>query len=61
MTESKVVVIGAGPVGLTLAIDLAWRGIEVVVVQRKIPYRNLLEGQVRWCQPDERPGEPTIN
>lgn len=35
MTESKVVVIGAGPVGLTLAIDLAWRGVEVVVVETR--------------------------
>lgn len=35
MTESKVIVIGAGPVGLTLAMDLAWRGIEVVVVEAR--------------------------
>ncbi len=35
MTESKVVVIGAGPVGLTLAMDLASRGIEVVVVEMR--------------------------
>ncbi|MDW3687578.1 FAD-dependent oxidoreductase [Cupriavidus sp. CV2] len=35
MTESKVVVIGAGPVGLTLAMDLAWRGIDVVVIESR--------------------------
>lgn len=35
MTESKVIVIGAGPVGLTLAMDLAWRGIDVVVVETR--------------------------
>jgi 2-polyprenyl-6-methoxyphenol hydroxylase-like FAD-dependent oxidoreductase len=32
MTESKVIVIGAGPVGLTLAMGMARRGVEVVVV-----------------------------
>lgn len=37
MTESKVIVIGAGPVGLTLAMDLASRGIEVVVVETRAP------------------------
>ncbi|MEM5428772.1 FAD-dependent oxidoreductase [Cupriavidus oxalaticus] len=35
MTESRVVVIGAGPVGLTLAMDLAWRGIDVVVIESR--------------------------
>ncbi|MBV8889584.1 MAG: FAD-dependent oxidoreductase [Alphaproteobacteria bacterium] len=33
--DTSVLVVGAGPVGLTLAIDLAWRGIEVVVVERR--------------------------
>ena len=31
--ESEVLIVGAGPVGLTLAIDLAWRGIDVTVVE----------------------------
>lgn len=31
--ETSVLVVGAGPVGLTLAIDLAWRGIDVTVVE----------------------------
>jgi len=35
MTESKVVVIGGGPVGLTLAMDLAWRRIDVVVIESR--------------------------
>src|SRR5450756_1757598 len=35
MTESEVLIVGAGPVGLTLAIDLAWRGIDVTVVESR--------------------------
>jgi 2-polyprenyl-6-methoxyphenol hydroxylase-like FAD-dependent oxidoreductase len=35
MIETKVVVVGAGPVGLTLAMDLAWRGIEVVIIESR--------------------------
>jgi NADPH-dependent 2,4-dienoyl-CoA reductase/sulfur reductase-like enzyme len=37
-TKSQVLIAGAGPVGLTLAIDLAWRGIDVAVVE--IRYRG---------------------
>jgi len=32
-TKASVVIVGAGPVGLTLAIDLASRGIDVAVVE----------------------------
>jgi 2-polyprenyl-6-methoxyphenol hydroxylase-like FAD-dependent oxidoreductase len=32
-TEASVMIVGAGPVGLTLAIDLASRGIDVAVVE----------------------------
>ena len=35
MTESEVLIVGAGPVGLTLAIDLAWRGVDVTVVETR--------------------------
>ncbi len=35
VTESEVLIVGAGPVGLTLAIDLAWRGIDVTVVEMR--------------------------
>src|SRR5258708_27833909 len=35
ITESDVLIVGAGPVGLTLAIDLAWRGIDVTVVETR--------------------------
>ena len=31
--ETAVLVVGGGPVGLTLAMDLAWRGIPVVVAE----------------------------
>jgi 2-polyprenyl-6-methoxyphenol hydroxylase-like FAD-dependent oxidoreductase len=37
MTELEVLIVGAGPVGLTLAIDLAWRGIAVTVVETRAP------------------------
>ena len=32
---SSVLVVGAGPVGLTLALDLAWRGIDVIVIEQR--------------------------
>jgi len=31
--ETRVLIVGGGPVGLTLAIDLAWRGIDVIVAE----------------------------
>jgi 2-polyprenyl-6-methoxyphenol hydroxylase-like FAD-dependent oxidoreductase len=37
LIESNVLIVGAGPVGLTLAIDLAWRGIDVTVVETRAP------------------------
>jgi 2-polyprenyl-6-methoxyphenol hydroxylase-like FAD-dependent oxidoreductase len=33
--QASVAVIGGGPVGLSLALDLAWRGIEVVVAEQR--------------------------
>ena len=33
MLGTTVLVVGGGPVGLTIAIDLAWRGIDVTVVE----------------------------
>ncbi len=35
MSASDVLIVGAGPVGLTLAIDLAWRGIDVTMVETR--------------------------
>src|ERR1700709_1691986 len=37
LIETDVLIVGAGPVGLTLAIDLAWRGIAVTVVETRAP------------------------
>ncbi len=34
---TSVLVVGGGPVGLTLALDLAWRGIDVTVVEQRAP------------------------
>src|ERR1700739_875239 len=33
--ETQVIIVGAGPVGLTLAIDLGTRGIACVLVEQK--------------------------
>jgi 2-polyprenyl-6-methoxyphenol hydroxylase-like FAD-dependent oxidoreductase len=35
VVDMEVLIVGAGPVGLTLAIDLAWRGIDVAVVEMR--------------------------
>lgn len=37
MRETPVLIVGAGPVGLTLALDLAWRGIDSIVVEQRGP------------------------
>jgi len=35
--EATVLIVGAGPVGLSLAMDLAWRGIDVLVAETRAP------------------------
>jgi 2-polyprenyl-6-methoxyphenol hydroxylase-like FAD-dependent oxidoreductase len=31
--QTRVLIVGAGPVGMTLALDLAWRGIDVTIAE----------------------------
>ena len=33
--RAEVLIVGGGPVGMTLALDLAWRGVDVVVAERR--------------------------
>ena len=33
--RTPILIVGGGPIGLTLALDLAWRGIDVVVAERR--------------------------
>jgi len=33
--ETQVAIVGAGPVGLTLALDLAWRGVDVAIAETR--------------------------
>ena len=35
MIKTRVLIVGGGPVGMTLALDLAWRGIDVIVAERR--------------------------
>ena len=33
--KTRVLIVGGGPVGMTLALDLAWREIDVMVAERR--------------------------
>ena len=35
--ETSVLIVGGGPVGLTLAMDLSWRGVDVIVAELRHP------------------------
>ena len=35
--KTSVLIVGGGPVGLTLAMDLAWRGIDALVAEARYP------------------------
>jgi 2-polyprenyl-6-methoxyphenol hydroxylase-like FAD-dependent oxidoreductase len=35
--QAPMLIVGGGPIGLTLALDLAWRGVACTVVERRAP------------------------
>ena len=43
--DADVVVVGAGPVGLGLAIDLAKRGVSVQIIERRLEPQRVPKGQ----------------
>lgn len=45
MTDAPVAIVGGGPVGLGLAIDLALRGVRSVVLERGTKLHNIPKGQ----------------
>ena len=45
--RTPVLVVVAGPVGLTLAMDLAWRGVDVVAAEvRRIHHGELADADI---------------
>jgi 2-polyprenyl-6-methoxyphenol hydroxylase-like FAD-dependent oxidoreductase len=44
-TEAEVLIVGAGPVGLGLAIDLAQRGVNCILVERHLKPQPIPKGQ----------------
>ena len=45
MTEAQVIIIGGGPVGLGLSIDLALKGVESIVLERSTELHRIPKGQ----------------
>jgi 2-polyprenyl-6-methoxyphenol hydroxylase-like FAD-dependent oxidoreductase len=44
-TKSQVIIIGGGPVGVGLAVDLGLRGISCTLVERRVGMHNIPKGQ----------------
>ena len=56
--ETSVLVVGAGPVGLTLAMDLARRGVSVLVPEAFVDEaRALLEDVAMVDEVEDEPSE----
>jgi glycine/D-amino acid oxidase-like deaminating enzyme len=69
--ETQVPIVGAGPAGVALALDLASRGIDVLLVEQRRPAApldviDLLRGATmadglaarRWTLPRQAPSSP---
>jgi 4-hydroxyisophthalate hydroxylase len=41
----QVVIVGGGPVGVALAVDLGLRGISCALVERRVDLQNIPKGQ----------------
>lgn len=44
-THSQVIIVGGGPVGVGLAVDLGLRGIACTLVERRLGMHNIPKGQ----------------
>lgn len=44
-TKSQVIIVGGGPVGVGLAVDLGLRGISCTLVERRVGMHNIPKGQ----------------
>ncbi|MCR6646096.1 MAG: FAD-dependent monooxygenase [Terricaulis sp.] len=46
--DAPVLIVGGGPVGLTLAIDLAVRGQRCILVEQRTRNHSAPEGDIAW-------------
>ena len=44
-TRSEVIIVGGGPVGVGLAVDLGLRGVSSTLVERRIGLHKIPKGQ----------------
>ena len=43
--RAQVLIVGGGPVGVGLAIDLAMRGVSSILIERRVGMHNIPRGQ----------------
>jgi 2-polyprenyl-6-methoxyphenol hydroxylase-like FAD-dependent oxidoreductase len=53
MPTIQVIIVGAGPVGLTLALDLGQRGVRCLLIERnataiQLPKNGAVQTRARW-------------